>query len=190
MANSGISASITQILSDRLPEEIGTERDFKRWLDPLMMRVSIAADRVHRDVRATLDAARERIHEQEGGGRKVWFVTGTDGESLIKSVASIRSKLGRKIRKLVAANQLPDGRMSLDQVEKLLLAFRDLGRFRVVCDLSLDVSGRSGRRAEPGRTRGHSRGSPREAAPRLSPPQGTSPIWQDECSAVPEKDPL
>ena len=84
-----------------------------------------------------------RGREAEGnigeGDRDVWFVTGTDGQSLMKSVASVRSKLGRELCKRETKDRLPDGRMSLDQVEKLLLWFGDLGRFRVVCDLSLDV---------------------------------------------------
>ncbi len=103
-------------------------------------RVSIAAQRVHYDVKAALDTARERIREREEGDRDVWFVTGTDGKSLMKSVASVRSKLGRELREREAKRRLPDGRMSRDQIEKLLLSFRDLGRFRVVCDLSLDVA--------------------------------------------------
>jgi len=137
MTDPGTPKSIQQILSERLPEEIGTARDFERWFEPLKNRVLLAVQRVHDDVGAALDAAREKIHEREGCARDVWFLTGTDGESLMKSVASVRSKLGRELLEREAT--LLAGRMSLDQIEKLLLSFRDLGRFRVVCDLSLDV---------------------------------------------------
>lgn len=130
---------IEQILSERLPEEIAAFRDFERWFEPLKLRVEVAVWRVHADVTAALEAARQRVLKREGGLRDVWFVTGTDGKSLMKSVGSVRSKLGRELCELDEEERLPAGRLSLDQIEKLVLSFRDLGRFRVVCDLSLDV---------------------------------------------------
>ncbi len=128
---------IQKILTERLPEEIQADRDFNRWFGPLSRRVEVAAVRVIGDVRKALDVARERIFEREGGIRQVWFVTGT--EDSLKSAASVRSKLGRELCEQEDAEPLSEGRMSLDQVEKLLFAFPDLGRFRVICDLSLDV---------------------------------------------------
>jgi ppGpp synthetase/RelA/SpoT-type nucleotidyltranferase len=131
--------SIQQILARRLPTGITADLDFERWLEPLMRRVQVAAQRVNHDVREALRSARDRILEREGGTRTVWHVTGTDGRSLMKSMTSVRSKLGRELCRRESDGRLPKGRMSLDQVEKLLLSFGDLGRFRVVCDLSMDV---------------------------------------------------
>ncbi len=139
MKDAEIPNSTQQTLAMRLPVRIGVDRGFARWLEPLMHRIQVAALRVNDDVRKALESARERILEREGGRRTVWFVTGTDGKSLMKSITSIRSKLARKLCEREDAGRLPEGRMSLDQVEKLLLTFGDLGRFRIVCDLSLDV---------------------------------------------------
>ncbi len=130
---------IEQILTERLPKQIREVPAFERWFEPLRMRVQVAAAMVRDDVYRALESAKERVFEQETVERKIWSVTGTDGESLMKSVASVRSKLGRKLCKLELGDGLLEGRMSLDQIEKLLLAFGDLGRFRIVCDLSLDV---------------------------------------------------
>ena len=139
METTRIPSPVQQILMERLPEGIRSARAFEGWFRPLMHRIQVAALRVNNDVRAALESAREQILEREGGHRDVWFVTGTDGKSLMKSVASVRSKLGRDLREMEDKGRLSGGRMSLDQVEKLLLAFGDLGRFRIVCDLSLDV---------------------------------------------------
>ncbi len=115
-----------EILDARLPEPLTEGRDLERWFEPLKRRMMVAVQRVHAGVTAALDAARERILEREGGHRDVWFVTGTDGASLMKSIASVRSKLGRELGELDDSGRLPRGRMSVDQVEQLLLSFVDL----------------------------------------------------------------
>ncbi|HEX6900359.1 MAG TPA: hypothetical protein VF789_11620 [Thermoanaerobaculia bacterium] len=99
----------------------------------------VAVTEVHGAVTACLDEEKARIQQEEGLPRNVWSVTGTDGRSLLKSAASARSKIGRELRRLEEAGRLPKGRMSLDQIENMLLDFPDLGRFRVVCDFSCDV---------------------------------------------------
>ena len=129
--------SVQQILVERLPEQIRAVRDFEHWFGPLSRRVEVAAARVHGDVSRVLESTKKQIFEQEGVQRKIWFVTGT--EKSLKSVASVRSKLGRELCEREKEGRLSDGCMSLDRVEKLVLGFGDLGRFRIVCDLSLDV---------------------------------------------------
>lgn len=139
MASSGNPYRVQQILSDRLPDEIRAARDFERWFEPLKLRVTVAVQTAHDAVMKALEAERELVCEHEGGSRTIWSVTGTDGKSLMKSVASVRTKLGRELCEREAKERLPPGRMSIDQIEKILLDFGDLGRFRIVCDLSLDV---------------------------------------------------
>ncbi len=137
MKNAETPNRIQQTLTKRLPKRIRAFRDFEGWFGPLSRRVQVAAAMVNHDVRAALESAKERVFEREAVEREVWFVTGT--EESLKSVASIRSKLGRELCEREDDGRLPEGRMSLDQIEKLLLTFGDLGRFRIVCDLSLDV---------------------------------------------------
>lgn len=122
-----------------LPEGLLSEEGFARWFEPWRQRIMVAVTEVHGAVSARLDEDRRRVYQEEGFFRSVWEVTGTDGRSLLKSAASVRSKLGREIRSRLEKKALPDGRMSVDQVERVLLGFPDLGRFRIVCDYTSDV---------------------------------------------------
>lgn len=136
---------VRDLLKEKLPEEIQTAEGFARWFEPWRERVMVAVKEIHEAVGRRLDEERRRILATEGFSRRVWEVTGTDGRSLLKSPESARSKLGRELQNQQRNGRLLDGRLSLDQVERLLLRFPDLGRFRVVCDFSCDV--RAARRA-------------------------------------------
>ncbi|MBI5487801.1 MAG: hypothetical protein HY905_10755 [Deltaproteobacteria bacterium] len=98
------------------------------------MSVMSAVVQVHDDVMAALDDAGRKVLAAEGRKRDVWFVTGEDGQSLLKSVAAIRSKI---VRELAAART--EAPPTLDEVRRMVLAFHDLGRFRVVCTHASDV---------------------------------------------------
>lgn len=131
--------SIQELLDEKLPEEIRTEQGFARWFEPLRQRAMIAVSEVHEAVTERLGEERAKILDEERVPRRVWDVTGTDGRSLLKTAASARSKIGRELQSRQAADHLLEGRLSLDQVEQMLLSFPDLGRFRIVCDFSFDV---------------------------------------------------
>lgn len=130
---------VERILEELLPEKIVPIREFKKWFAPLKRRVRTLALKLHEEVGNALAIAKEDVLRREGLGRDVWFVTGSDGVSLMKSASSVRSRLGRKLCKLKDKSDRPMKRLSLDEVEEIVLSFSDLGRFRVVCDLSLDV---------------------------------------------------
>jgi ppGpp synthetase/RelA/SpoT-type nucleotidyltranferase len=133
------AASIQELLDEKLPEEIRPEQGFARWFEPLRQRAMIAVSEVHETVTRRLGDERAKVLKEEGVPRRVWEVTGTDGRSLLKPATSARSKIGRELQSRQSAGRLLDGRLSLDQIEQMLLSFPDLGRFRIVCDFSLDV---------------------------------------------------
>jgi ppGpp synthetase/RelA/SpoT-type nucleotidyltranferase len=128
-----------ELLRQVLPAEIQSDEGFARWFEPWRELIMVAVTEVHEAVSYRLDEERRRVYQKEGIFRSVWQVTGTDGRSLLKSAASVRSKLGRQLRAMQEEGKLLGGRMSRDQVEHLLLGFPDLGRFRVVCDYPCDV---------------------------------------------------
>jgi hypothetical protein len=130
---------LDELFGRYLPEEIRSSEAFERWFEPWRQRVMVAVMEVHEAVTARLDEEKLLVRAEEGIPRSVWQVTGTDGRSLLKSATSARSKVGRELRRLLQQSRLSDERMSLDQVEQLLLSFPDLGRFRVVCDFSCDA---------------------------------------------------
>lgn len=127
------------LLEERLPEDIRSEEGFSRWFEPWRERVMVAVLSVHEAVARRLEEERLRLQAAERLHRRVWEVTGTDGRSLLKSAASARSKIGRELLNRQQAGRLRAGRLSIEDVEQLLLSFPDLGRFRIVCDFSCDV---------------------------------------------------
>jgi ppGpp synthetase/RelA/SpoT-type nucleotidyltranferase len=125
---------VGQSLAKFLPQEIVPIRGFEKWYAPLKRRVRALALKLHEEVGDALENAREDLLRREGLRRDVWYITGSDGASLMKSISSIRSRLFREFEK-----KLPRKRLSLSEVEEIVLSLWDLGRFRVVCNLSLDV---------------------------------------------------
>lgn len=139
MKRSADTEPLADLLDRMLPESIRSEEGFSRWFEPWRRRITVAVTEVHGAVNTRLDEERRRVYGQEGVFRPVWQVTGTDGTSLLKSTGSVRSKLGREIRSRSQKKALVEARLSLEQIEKLLLDFPDLGRFRVLCDYTSDV---------------------------------------------------
>ncbi len=139
MARPSGTEPLVDLLARMLPEPIRQEEGFARWFEPWRQRIMVAVTEIHGAVTARLDEERRRIYQLEGLFRSVWQVTGTDGRSLRKSAAGVRSKLGREIRSRQNQGTLPAGRLSLEQVEHMVLGFPDLGRFRVLCDYTHDV---------------------------------------------------
>lgn len=131
--------SIPVLLDQSLPEEICSEPGFTRWFEPWHERVMVSVLEAHEAVSRRLDEERRRILGREGVRRRVWELTGNDGRSLLKSTASAWSKIGRELQERQSKGNLPSRRLSLEQIEQILLDFPDLGRFRVVCDFSCDV---------------------------------------------------
>src|SRR6185436_1027136 len=127
------------LLEERLPEDIRSEEGFARWFEPWRERVMVAVLAVHEAVIQRLEEERRRLSAAERVDRRIWEVTGTDGRSLLKSAASARSKIGRELHARQQAGRLRAGRLSIEEVEQILLSFPDLGRFRIVCDFSCDV---------------------------------------------------
>jgi ppGpp synthetase/RelA/SpoT-type nucleotidyltranferase len=130
---------IPDLLDRMLPEEIRTEEGFARWFEPLRQRAMIAVLEVHEAVSQRLADERAQILLEERVPRRVWEVTGTDGRSLLKTVASALSKIGRDLQARQTQGRLPARPLSLEEVERMLSGFPDLGRFRIVCDFSCDV---------------------------------------------------
>ncbi len=126
------------ILRERLPVEIEEPERFDRWFEPLRRKVTIAVLNLHREVTAVLEDERKLLGAEEGSVRRAWQMSGADAVSLLKSAESVRSKLARSLKESEKSKPWA-GRLSLDQVERKLLEFPDLGRFRIECDFSSDV---------------------------------------------------
>ncbi len=130
---------IEQMLAGRLPPSIRDFEDFEHWLEQLRQLVFVSVTHLYHEVGDELDVERKRVRQEENSARKVWDLVPDEGVQLLKSTASIRSKIGRDLCDREDAGKPLPGELSLDAVEKLVLGLPDLGRFRIVADYSHDV---------------------------------------------------
>lgn len=125
-------SQLRAILEERLPPKLVLEDDFERWYEQRFKRkLDVAAAAIRGGVEAALDAERKSIRMKEGSGREVWQLFLGNG-LLTKSAASARSKVGRDLlERRQEDREGPPGRLSMDQVDRLVASFPDLGRFRI-----------------------------------------------------------
>jgi ppGpp synthetase/RelA/SpoT-type nucleotidyltranferase len=133
-------ARIEQVLRERLPVDLCEQERFDDWYEPLKDAVAFAVTRVHTEVVAALEAERLVVLGHERLKRDVWQIFPKDHGALTKSASSIRSKIGRELCERIDSERALDGRLSEDQLGRLVLGFPDLGRFRVICDFPPDVA--------------------------------------------------
>ena len=134
MPSDGPSRRIERVPARLMPASLRSENDFDRWFEPLKRRIQVATQEVVDVVKRILDEEARRIRVGETCERTVYDLF-KGGESLTKSSAGVRSKIGRQLRK----ENRSHGALTLLQVKNRILRFPDLGRFRIVCSLSSDV---------------------------------------------------
>lgn len=133
-----VQLEIEEVLDQRLPETLRSLEGFEFWCEPYRQAADVAAIQLYGEIGAALEGERQQIKNEEGSKRLIWDLYPDDSRRL-KSVGSLRSKIGRELRQRIEKGTLLDGRLSEDQVEQMIFAFPDLGRFRVIADYSHDV---------------------------------------------------
>ena len=130
-----MSDVIESMIENWFPMEVISPRDFDRWCRGIRGDVQApAADLVQLLDDRLADLKTQRQNEQHGIHRDCWERYGGDGDHVIKSVASIRSKLARDI-----LDAPPSERTSLPDLQRRVHELGDLGRLRVVADFTSDV---------------------------------------------------
>lgn len=134
-----LSENINCLLEERLPENLISEEAFEDWYGDIRTDIQIVVLKVYEKVSGWLDERRKEIHCREDHKRRIWDLAPNTGSSLLKSVGSLRSKIGRELLVRLDHNQLMEGRISVDNLRHMVLGFPDLGRFRIVCDFLDDL---------------------------------------------------
>ncbi len=130
-----MSTEIDRIVERFFPEGLVGADEFSDWCSLIRQDVMPYAidlvTQLDQMMEATLPACRDRCHPRS----KCWERFGGEGDGLIKSIASIRSKLARDMMSLGAA----DPRHTCEELRDRILAFGDLGRVRLVGDFPSDA---------------------------------------------------
>jgi ppGpp synthetase/RelA/SpoT-type nucleotidyltranferase len=130
---------IEQLLDQHLPAETKDLKGFERWYEPVKWDVMAVATGVYQTVAEELQKAEKSLLASESHVRKqAWSLTGSDGPSLLKSPASVRWKVGRRLWSQSRQGTLL-GALSPQALKKMVYGFEDLARFRIVAEYPLDA---------------------------------------------------
>lgn len=129
---------IEQVIKEYFPDELIDNDAFDDWCNPLRANAFPGAADLLSSLECRLESVKERCMSIYCIKRDFWDIFG-GGDRLIKSVASIRSKLARDL-----LNDLRDGNKKIakqtpEQIINLILRFSDLGRIRVIADFPSDI---------------------------------------------------
>lgn len=131
-----IAEVITALFPDSLIDYDAFEDWFSRIHDDVLPGAVNVIDRLKEQLESTKSAC------LAGGdiNRDFWELFGGEGDTVIKSVESIRSKLARDLLSDPKAEKEPPHRKTEDYLLKKILEFGDLGRVRIVADFPSDIT--------------------------------------------------
>jgi hypothetical protein len=132
------SEELERLLLRLLPEAVAAPTAFSSWYNSTFkMNLEIVGQEVLDVVLERLGQEGARIAEAEGR-LAIWFPF-LGGEKLVKSAASVRTKVGRTLRESAPGGAPGNPRLSEARLGEIVLGFPDLARFRIVADLPTDV---------------------------------------------------
>jgi ppGpp synthetase/RelA/SpoT-type nucleotidyltranferase len=130
-----MASEIDWVVERLFPNELVALEDFNEWCSRIRQDIQPAAADLIARLELFLDRALPACSVSCPPRNGCWERFGGDGEKMIKSIVSIRSKLARDLMiESIAAE-----RKSEDYLKQQILAFSDLGRVRLVADFPSDV---------------------------------------------------
>ena len=130
-----MSTKIDVIVEQLFPKELIDFNEFTDWCTLIREEVQYsAADLIYR-LNNYLDSNAAECTQKCSPRPICWELFGDEGDRLIKSVYSIRSKLARD---MMNRND-SDSRFSIEELRKKILSFSDLGRVRLVGEYPSDI---------------------------------------------------
>jgi ppGpp synthetase/RelA/SpoT-type nucleotidyltranferase len=130
-----METEIDRVVQRLFPDELVDIEQFGDWSEEIRQDVSIEAANLISRLDDFLSGAKTACAAKCTPRKACWERFGGEGDHLIKSVVSIRSKLARD--HLDAAIVTP--KLTVVELRKKILAFGDLGRVRLVGDFPSDV---------------------------------------------------
>jgi len=130
--------AIEQVIRDYFPEELIDPGAFDDWSSRIRQDVLCGAANLVACLDQRLESTRADALAQYDIKRDFWERFGGEGDLVVKSVKSIRSKLARDLQ----TDLLDDKEVKRHSAEELLrrvCSFGDLGRVRIVADFPSDI---------------------------------------------------
>jgi ppGpp synthetase/RelA/SpoT-type nucleotidyltranferase len=130
-----MGTEIMQAIEELFPKELVDPMDFRDWCEPIRQDVFPGAVDLTSLLGKKLEDEETMKRSIEGAKRDLWELFGGEGDRLVKSVNSIRSKLARDL-----LGRKETQRQSLDDLTRMVLGFGDIGRIRIVVDYISDIA--------------------------------------------------
>jgi len=131
---------IESVIQRLFPEELRGLDAFEDWCSPIRLDVLPSAADLVTLLDQHLESAKTECLNECDLRRDCWELFGGDGDKVVKSVSSIRSKLARDLMDEMGANDRETRTCETeDSLRNKILALGDLGRVRVVADFPSDV---------------------------------------------------
>lgn len=127
--------TIEQAIQDLFPDELISIELFDDWCWQLRMEVFPGAADLKQLLEIRLEQVLGICLERDAVRRDFWELFGGTDDRLIKSVKSIRSKLGRDLQ-----GDKVTSRLTVHELRRRIFEFGDLGRIRIVTDFLSDAA--------------------------------------------------
>ncbi|MCE5265518.1 MAG: hypothetical protein LLG97_18560 [Deltaproteobacteria bacterium] len=130
---------IEQVIRAYFPDELADPEAFADWCEPLRQKANPEAANLLSKLETSLDSIKSDCQDADRSGRDFWELFG-GAERLVKSAASIRSKLARDLHAEQSDGKSDATKQTVEQLADRVYGFSDLGRIRIVADFPSDVS--------------------------------------------------
>lgn len=130
-----MESDIDNVIQRLFPAALIPVEAFEDWCSPIRENAQPGAADLIAKLTSALDSSKTECISANNLRRDCWELFGGDGDAMIKSVTSIRSKLARELieEKITAKAETEE------TLHRKILGFSDLGRVRIVADFSSDI---------------------------------------------------
>lgn len=127
---------IKSVIRRLFPESLSDVSAFDDWCSPIRQDAYPGGANLVTLLEHHLESAKAECHAADDLKRDHWELFGGDGDKVIKSEKSIRSKLARDLMD----EKITAQRITEEALQRRILGFSDLGRVRIVADFPSDVA--------------------------------------------------
>ena len=130
---------IEHVIRTYFPDELTDQEAFADWCEPLRENANPGSANLLSDLETRLDSIMRDCQDADRSGRDFWELFGGT-ERLVKSAASIRSKLARDLYVDKSRGAPNVWKQTTEQLARRVYGFSDLGRIRIIADFPSDVA--------------------------------------------------
>lgn len=131
-----METDIESVIQRLLPEALGDVSAFDDWCSPIRQDAYPGGANLVALLDQQLELAKAECYAAGDLKRDHWELFGGDGDKVIKSAGSVRSKLARDLM----AEKITAKRKTEGSLHRRILEFSDLGRVRIVADFPSDIA--------------------------------------------------